>query len=139
MIPDPKEPPMPADREIRSADVKAIVDAIGKDQATFEKEKAEVAERKPVRGRKSNTSDHQEAIIKLSELNPLAIETMIADLKHAQEAATILGESIKMWAEKAGIQSSVLRKFIAARAGENFPDKKRDALQLSLLFEEIGE
>src|SRR6266478_813265 len=83
-------------------------------------ETIEKAARK-VRGRKAKTSDHQEAIIKLDELHPLAIESM------------------KAWAEKAGLQSSVLRKFIAARAGENFPDKKRDAMQLSLLFEEIGE
>jgi hypothetical protein len=121
---------MPADRGIPT-EASEIASAIAADEA--------IAKAGKVRGRKAKTSDHQEAIIKLSELNPLAIETMIADLKHAQEAATILGESIKMWAEKAGIQSSVLRKFIAARAGENFPDKKRDAMQLSLLFEEIGE
>jgi hypothetical protein len=128
--PDPKEPPMPADRGIPT-EVSEIASAIAADEA--------IAKAGKVRGRKAKTSDHQEAIVRISELNPLAIETMIADLKHAQEAATVLGESIKMWAEKAGIQSSVLRKFIAARAGENFPDKKRDALQLSLLFEEIGE
>jgi len=101
-------------------------------------ETIEKAARK-VRGRKAKTSDHQEEIIKLDELHPLAIETMIADFKHAQDAATVLGESIKAWAEKAGLQSSVLRKFISARAGESFPDKKRDAMQLSLLFEELGE
>jgi len=101
-------------------------------------EAIEKAARK-VRGRKAKTSDHREAIIKLDELHPLAIETMITDFKQAQDAATVLGESIKAWAEKAGIQSSVLRKFIAARAGEHFGDNKRDAMQLSLLFEELGE
>ncbi len=122
---------MQADRgqSIESAEISAALAA----DETIEK-----AARK-VRGSKAKTSDHQEAIIKLDELHPLAIETMIADFKHAQDAATVLGESIKAWAEKAGIQSSVLRKFIAARAGGNFPDKKRDAMQLSLLFEEIGE
>ena len=102
---------------------------------------AEVAVEKArkVRGRKAKTSDHQEAVIRISELNPLAIETMLTDFRNAKEAATILDESVKAWALKAGIQSSVLRKFIAARASEGFQDKKRDALQLSLLFEEIGE
>jgi hypothetical protein len=128
--PTPEEKSMPADRGIPTQ-APEIASAIAANEA--------IAKADRVRGRKAKTSDHQEAIIKLSELNPLAIETMIADLKHAQEASTIFGESIKMWAEKAGIQSSVLRKYIAARAGENFPDKKRDALQLSLLFEEIGE
>ena len=92
-----------------------------------------------MRGRKAKTSDHQEAIIRLEELNPLAIETLIADLKAAEEKSAIFNEGIKAFAEKCGLQSSVLRKFITARAGKNFNDKKRDALQLSLLFEEIGE
>ena len=92
-----------------------------------------------VRGRKVKTSDHQEAIIKLEELNPLAIATLITDFRAAHDAAEVLAEGVKANAERAGIQASVLRKFIAARAGENFGDKKRDALQLSLLFEEIGE
>jgi hypothetical protein len=124
---------MQADRGIPNdaADIAAAVEA---DQAI-----AKADGKSRVRGRKSRTSDHQEAVIRITELNPLAIETMITDFRNAKEAATILDESVKAWAEKAGIQSSVLRKFIAARASENFNDKKRDALQLSLLFEEIGE
>jgi hypothetical protein len=95
------------------------------------------AQRK-VRGRKGKT-DHQEAIIKLEELNPLAIATLITDFRAAHEAGEVFAEGVKANAERAGIQASVLRKFIAARASENFNEKKRDALQLSLLFEEIGE
>ena len=112
---------MQADRgqSIESAEISAALAA----DETIEK-----AARK-VRGSKAKTSDHQEAIIKLDELHPLAIETMIADFKHAQDAATVLGESIKAWAEKAGIQSSVLRKFIAARAGGNF--RTRSAMRCS--------
>jgi hypothetical protein len=96
------------------------------------------AQRK-VRGRKTKTSDHQEAIIKLEELNPLAIATLITDFRAAHEANEIFAEGVKANAERAGIQVSVLRKFIAARAGENFSEKKRDAAQLNLLFDEIGE
>jgi hypothetical protein len=91
-----------------------------------------------VTGRKEKTGDHQEAIIKLEELNPLAIETLIADYRHSADASEAFSDGIKAQAEKAGIQSSVLRKFIVAKAGENFADKKRDALQLSLLFEELS-
>lgn len=91
-----------------------------------------------VRGRKAKTSDHQEAVVSLDNLSAAIIGTLVADLKHAQATAETFNDGIKAQAEKAGIQSSVLRKFIAARAGEKFADAKRDALQLSLLFEEIG-
>lgn len=92
--------------------------------------------RKP-RGRK-DVSDKQEAVIELEVVRE-RIEDLIG-LYHAAEAAgTDLSEAVKASAEEAGIQASVLRKFIAARAGEKFADKKRDAGQLSLLFEEVGE
>jgi hypothetical protein len=96
------------------------------------------ARRKP-QGRKAKTSDHQEAAITLDKLTAAVIHTLVADLKHAQEAGDIFASGIKAQAEKAGIQASVLRKFIAARAGESFAEKKRDAEQLALLFDEIGE
>lgn len=122
---------MPADKGPAPNEASEIAAAIAKDTIETQQRK--------VRGRKSKTSDHQEAVIRISELNPLAIETLIADLKHAQDAGTIFAEGIKAFSEKAGIQASVLRKFIVARAGEAFQDKKRDAQQLALLFEEIGE
>jgi hypothetical protein len=121
---------MPADRGIPT-EASEIASAIAADEA--------IAKAGKVRGRKAKTSDHQEAVIRLSELNPLAMETMLTDFRNAKEAATILDESVKAWALKAGSQSSVLRKFIAARASEGFADKKRDAQQLALLFDEIGE
>jgi hypothetical protein len=89
-----------------------------------------------VRGRKEKTGDHQEAIIKLDALSAAVLGTLVADYKHACEAGDTFSDGIKAQAEKAGIQSSVLRKFVVASAGENFDDKKRDAMQLSLLFEE---
>jgi hypothetical protein len=127
---------MQADRQSTSSEAQEIAAAVAADQAIA---KADGKERERPRGRKAKTSDHQEAVIRLEELNPLAIETMLTDFRNAKDAATILDESVKAWAQKAGIQSSVLRKFIAAKASEGFADKKRDALQLSLLFEEIPE
>jgi hypothetical protein len=96
------------------------------------------AGKRKVKGRKAKTSDHQESVIKIDELKPAIVNTLIADYKHAQDAGETFAEGVKAQAEKAGIQSSVLRKFIVAKAGENFADKKRDALQLSLLFEELS-
>jgi hypothetical protein len=92
-----------------------------------------------VRGRKEKTADHQEAVIKLGVLEPAIVNTLVADYKHAQAAGEAFADGIKAQAEKAGIQSAVLRKFIVARAGEHFDDRKRDAQQLALLFEEVGE
>lgn len=123
----------PAPTTTEAAEIAAAIaaDTIAAAAATEEKPRP--------RGRRSKGSDHQEAVIELSVLNPLAIETMIADYKNACEAKTIFGESIKAWAERAGIQAGVLRTYIVARAGEAFDNSKRDALQLSLLFEEIKE
>lgn len=116
-----------------------IAAAIAADAVEQAQEQAKKDEKPRPRGRKSKTSDHQEAVIELSVLNPLAIETLVAGLKSAQESTAIFNDGIKAFAEKAGIQASVLRKFIVARAGESFDNAKRDALQLSLLFEEIKE
>lgn len=116
-----------------------IAAAIAADAVEQAQEQAKKDEKPRPRGRRSKGSDHQEPVIELSVLNPLAIETMIADYKNVCEAKTIFGESIKAWAEKAGIQAGVLRTYIVARAGESFDNAKRDALQLSLLFEEIKE
>jgi hypothetical protein len=90
-----------------------------------------------VRGRKAK--DKQEAVIKLTELSPAIVGTLVADLKHAQEAGKVFGDGIVANAKRAGIEASVLRRFITARAGEDFEEKKRDAQQLSLLFEELGQ
>lgn len=116
-----------------------IAAAIAADTIATATASAKEDEKPRPRGRRSKGSDHQEAVIELSVLNPLAIETMIADYKNACDAKTIFGESIKAWAEKSGIQAGVLRTYIVARAGESFDNTKRDALQLSLLFEEIKE
>jgi len=48
-------------------------------------------------------------------------------------------EAIKAVAEKAGILATTVRKFIAARAGEDFADKHEKVKQLALVFDEIGE
>jgi hypothetical protein len=86
------------------------------------------------RGRKDKG---QEQVIKISELSPAIIGTLVADLMHAQEAATVFDEGVKRNAKVSGIQATVLRKFIAARASKDFEDRKRDSQQLWLLFDEL--
>jgi hypothetical protein len=90
-----------------------------------------------VRGRRDKQTK-QEAVIKLDALSGAVIGTLVADYRHAHEASETFNDGIKAQAEKAGIQSPVLRAFIIARAGDKFEDRKRDAQQLNLLFENIG-
>lgn len=95
--------------------------------------------RASVPGRKTSARDSQESVVRPEQLTPAVINSLVADFKHAAEAADTLSEGIKAAAEKAGIQATVLRKFITARAGDKFEEKKRDAAQLNLIFEEVGQ
>jgi hypothetical protein len=95
--------------------------------------------RAAVPGRKSSARDKQESVVRADQLTPAVIDSLVADFLYAADAANTLSEGIKAAAEKAGIQATVLRKFITARAGEKFEEKKRDCAQLNLLFEEVGQ
>lgn len=90
---------------------------------------------KRIRARKD--ADKQEAVIKMGTLKE-SVEELIKLYRYSKVASDTFSEAVKNIAEKAGLQASVVRKFIAARAGEKFEDKKRDAEQLSLCFDEIG-
>lgn len=72
--------------------------------------------------------------------NPEAVQTKVDHLvllcKAQQDAATDFSEAIKSVAENAGINAASLRKFIAAKAGDDFDAVKGKVLQLALVFEE---
>lgn len=91
---------------------------------------------KAVRGRKD--SEKQEQVIKLS-----AVKDKISDLitlyNKAGDANDKLNDAIKATAEKAGLLSSVVRKFVVARAGDRFEEEARKVEQLNLVFDEIGQ
>lgn len=86
------------------------------------------------RGRKDSSGQEQ-------TFNPEAVQTRAEDLvklyKAQQDAATDFGDAIKAVAEKAGVNAASLRKFIIAKAGDNFEDVKAKVLQLALVFEEV--
>lgn len=88
------------------------------------------------KGRKG--SDKQEAVIKTKVVKD-RIDELVTLHGKVEAASGRYGDAIKATAEACGINSSALRKFVSARAGEKFEDKKRDCEQLSLLFEEVGE
>jgi ABC-type uncharacterized transport system substrate-binding protein len=84
-----------------------------------------------VTGRKDK--QNQEAVIKLSEVHD-KIDNLIALHKTASEASACLNEGIKKIAEKSGLLASVVRKYVIARAGENFEEEQRKVEQLNLIF-----
>ena len=88
-----------------------------------------------IRARKDK--DGQEAIIKIGEVRD-KIGYLIDMHNKAKDAGTDYGDAVKATAERAGISSSVLRKFVAARAGEKFDECAKEVEQLSLCFEEVG-
>lgn len=67
------------------------------------------------------------------------IEELVTLQHKAKEAADAYSDGIKATAEASGFLASEVRKFVTARAGERFHEKKRAVEQLSLLFEEVGE
>ncbi len=85
------------------------------------------------RGRKS--AGGQESVIR-----PDVLEKKVADLvgllKKANSAAEVYAEAVKATAEKCGMLSTVVRKYVAARAGDDakFQDKKAEIGQLALAF-----
>ena len=88
------------------------------------------------RGRKD--SEGQDAVIK-----PQVIEDRVDELVELHDKAAAAGEiyaeAVKKAAEDSGLLSSVVRKFVAARAGEKFDEVRRRVEQLSLLFDEVGD
>jgi hypothetical protein len=93
------------------------------------------AKRGSVRGRKDR--NNQEAVVKLDVIKD-RIDELVQRYKAAQDEAEGFNSGIKAAAEASGLLASVVRKFVVARAGEKFADKKNEAMQLSIIFEEVG-
>lgn len=89
---------------------------------------------KGARGRKGK--DKQEAVIEAAVLKKKLPE-LVKLKKAADEASADLNDAIKKAAEQSGLLATVVRKVVVASAGENFEEKKREAEQLSLAFEEV--
>lgn len=80
----------------------------------------------------------QEQEIKLKPVKD-RIDQLVSLHNTAQTATTEFGEAIKKAAEDSGLQASVVRRFVVARAGEKFEERKREVQQLEMLFDQIGE
>ena len=88
------------------------------------------------RGRKN--ADKQEAVITMAPVKE-SIDELVALKIQADAAGDKFNDAVKATAEKAGLLASVVRKFVQARAGEKFEEEKTKCVQLSLVFEEVGQ
>jgi ABC-type branched-subunit amino acid transport system substrate-binding protein len=89
-----------------------------------------------VRGRKD--ADKQEAITQ-PEVVSEKIDELVRLYGASQSAGVEFSDAVKAAAEASGYNVAAIRKFVVARAGENFAEKKRDLAQQLELFEECGE
>ena len=92
----------------------------------------ELAKRRKAVGRQG--TDKQEAVIKLSQVKD-KIDYLVGLHRTAETASKDLHDGIKAIAEKAGLLSSVVKRYVSAKAGDRFEDKVREVQQLSLLFD----
>ena len=89
-----------------------------------------------IRGRKNK--DKLETVIKKDVIEE-RIDTLCELQKKAALAAEDFNAAVKKAAEDSGLNAGAVKKFVLARVGDSFEDKKRDCQQLCLLFEEVGE
>lgn len=108
--------------------------ADGEPDAPDAKKQASLAINK-AKGRKD--ADGVEVIIKMKPAKD-EIGRLLKLKVACDEATENYNSAVKFVAEQAGLQASVVNKFVRARAGEHFEDKKRDCEQLQLMFDEIG-
>jgi hypothetical protein len=89
------------------------------------------------RGRKAvvrKDADCQEQVFKRSEL--IAREAhLIEAYRQAHEASEQFSADIKATAEKCGLNAAAVRRYIAAKASEDYDEAKRKVEQLALAFD----
>lgn len=95
---------------------------------------AERALRGGAQGRKD--AQKQEKVIDLKIIKDRLVELKSLHSK-SKDAGVAFGEAIKKAAQDSGLNASAVRKFVMAHAGDSLAERKRDAEQLSLLFDEV--
>ncbi len=96
----------------------------------------EVAGVRRARGRKD--ADKQEAVTR-PQLVKERIDELVRLHLEAHTSSEAASDAIKKAAEDSGYNAGALKKFVVARAGEKFAEKKRDCEQQMELFDEVGE
>jgi hypothetical protein len=87
------------------------------------------------RGRKD--SDGTEAVIKLAPLRKALADLL--NLKGKVDTATgQFNDSVKAIAERTGLMSSVVKKLVKAKAGDDYAEAHRKVEQAALVFDEFA-
>lgn len=89
-------------------------------------------------GARGRVDDGQEGVIKLEALTT-KVDHLVKLHTAAADAKRDYNDAVKVVAEASGLLAATVSRYIKARAGDNFDDAKKKAMQLSLVFEEIGE
>jgi hypothetical protein len=89
-------------------------------------------------GARGRRDGGQEQVIKVKVVKE-RIEELVDLHKAAETAKEDLSSAIKATAQEAGLEASVVKRFVAARSGENFTKSRRKSEQLELLFDQVGE
>lgn len=85
------------------------------------------------RGRKDRAG--QEKVVKMAELDD-RMPNLIGLYNTMVQSRQEFSEAVKATAEKSGLFASVVRKFVVAKSGEHFAERRDEAFQLSLVFGE---
>jgi len=66
-----------------------------------------------------------------------AIEDLVHLHRKKEDASDTYNSAVKKVAERAGLLSAVVNKFVAAKAGDKFEDEKKKVEQLALVFDAV--
>jgi Mg2+ and Co2+ transporter CorA len=80
--------------------------------------------------------DQQDEVIRLEELRK-KVGYLVRLHTAAKDASEEFAEAVRAVAEASALQAKVVRRFVAAKAGTTFETKKKEAEQLSLVFDEV--
>jgi hypothetical protein len=78
--------------------------------------------------------DGQEAVINVTAVKD-AVDDLVVLYRLSEEATAKLNDGIKATAEKSGLLAATVRKFIVAKASDDFEERRRKVEQLALVFE----
>lgn len=79
-------------------------------------------------------SQGQEAVIE-NDVIEERIDELITLKKSAEEASTSYSDAVKATAEKSGYNAATVRKYVEAKAGDDFDGAKKKVAQLALIFD----
>lgn len=77
-----------------------------------------------------------EVVITLDPLRD-GLQNLLTLKARADDTKTALGEAIKAVAEKSGLMAKTIRTYVNARASDSAKEARRDAEQMSLVFDEM--